>query len=240
MHENIEHTVFESLLATLSQRQGKITWKKYENNSKLQTRSMIKKYSGLCEMHYYKYAAAYIKEVIQQLDGCSIQEFWGIVYGFAGVLSMHSKSPIFIGNLSENLDIIGIFDRLTEETLHLSNLEKEQKNIYVQKAIIYIHNNLDKPLKIGIIAKELYVSPNYLGKIFYDETGERLTEFINKSKIEQAKILLLNPKYTILDVATMVGIPDQRYFSKLFKRINGLTPSEFSKLNVPTAFSIKS
>lgn len=119
-------------------------------------------------------------------------------------------------------------------------MEKEQKNIYVQKAIIYIHNNLDKPLKIGIIAKELYVSPNYLGKIFYDETGERLTEFINKSKIEQAKILLLNPKYTILDVATMVGIPDQRYFSKLFKRINGLTPSEFSKLNVPTAFSIKS
>ena len=56
-----------------------------------------------------------------------------------------------------------------------------------------------------------------------------MTTYINRKKIERAKVLLMNPEYRIQDVVEKVGFSNQQYFSKMFKRITGMTVMEYKE-----------
>ena len=61
------------------------------------------------------------------------------------------------------------------------------------------------------------------------ETGKSITDFINLKRIEAAKLYLSNGNMSITDVAYLVGFNDVNYFSRIFKRITSMTPSQYVK-----------
>ena len=79
------------------------------------------------------------------------------------------------------------------------------------------------------MAEELNVSKHYLSSIFKKETGENMSFFINKLRIEKAKQLLLESDMKIKEVFEQVGYSDQQYFSKVFKKITGKTVVEYKE-----------
>lgn len=99
----------------------------------------------------------------------------------------------------------------------------------VQKAADYIKRNYNKKLTIDEIAQAVYLSPCYLSRIFKHTLGCTLMEYKNRVRIEKAKKMLKNPKYTIMQVAEKSGFDDPAYFTRVFKRVEGITPSRFKQ-----------
>ena len=76
----------------------------------------------------------------------------------------------------------------------------------------------------------LNVTPNHLNKILKQTTGKSPTRWIDETLIVEAKVLLYQTDFTINEVAAEIGIFDSSYFSRLFKKYEGITPSHFRKM----------
>ncbi len=97
----------------------------------------------------------------------------------------------------------------------------------VQKVITCIDADISANLTLRHFAQMLNVSGSYLSTLFKKETGQTLTEYINNRKIRHAMHLLETTGLQIQTVAQHCGIVDVQYFSKVFKRIAGMTPKEY-------------
>lgn len=108
------------------------------------------------------------------------------------------------------------------------NENKGMRNTQViKKATEYIRNNYRQKITLDDVAKAVYLSPCHLSKIFKQELGCTIMEFLTKVRIEEAKKLLRNPKYNVIQVADDLGFKDPGYFTKVFKRSEGITPSQY-------------
>lgn len=92
--------------------------------------------------------------------------------------------------------------------------------------IRYIHEHYAEDLTLEDLAGQLYISKNYLNQLFKKVTGETLTNYIIRVRIEKAKALLYEGNHLIYEVADMVGYQNVPYFSTLFKKYCGVSPSE--------------
>jgi two-component system response regulator YesN len=108
---------------------------------------------------------------------------------------------------------------------------RKQKNIKpVRKAMQYVKNNLDRYISLEDVANEVQLSSAYFSNIFKKETGQNFTEFITESKINKAKDLLMRSNMNINEIADSLSFSDARYFSKIFKKVVGIKPTEYRKI----------
>lgn len=99
----------------------------------------------------------------------------------------------------------------------------------VQKAITAIDFDLSADLSLNTLAQSQRISPAYLSNIFKKETGQTLTDFVNKKRIDYAAELLRSTNLQIQTIAQLCGILDVHYFSKLFKKHTKKTPKEYRR-----------
>lgn len=101
----------------------------------------------------------------------------------------------------------------------------------IRSAINCINFNLDNPkLSLSFLARTIGMNATYLSHQFNKEVGSSIPEYIARLRVGRAKTLLQSqPNFTIGQIASAVGIPDVNYFTKIFKRIEGCTPSAFRK-----------
>lgn len=97
----------------------------------------------------------------------------------------------------------------------------------VQKAITYIDTDLTGNLSLRTLSQALNISSSYLSTLFKKETGQTLTDYISHRRVNHAKHLLETTRLQVQTVAQHCGIVDVQYFSKIFKRITGMTPKEY-------------
>lgn len=84
-----------------------------------------------------------------------------------------------------------------------------------------------KEITLNEMSQLLAVTPSYLSRLFKKEFGINYTEHLNKIRIDKAKELLRSPAVKVMEVARMVGFNNAHYFSKMFKRMAGITPQEY-------------
>ena len=104
----------------------------------------------------------------------------------------------------------------------------EDINIFL-KAIKYIHNYINDPIKVDNIAKEIGVSTSYLYKIFKSLLDESPSEYIQKAKLIEAKKLLCFTDLTIENIADKLSFVDASHLSKSFSKEFGIPPSKYKK-----------
>jgi len=114
----------------------------------------------------------------------------------------------------------------TKQALYRQSMHK-QYHESVQKALDYIFVHYNEPLSVSIVCGHINISPNYFSHIFKAETGMNFTDYVTRFRIEQAKRLLSETSLKIQEIAEQTGIPDYKYFTKLFRRITGYTPSSY-------------
>ncbi len=95
----------------------------------------------------------------------------------------------------------------------------------IRAARQYIEENFREDINREKIASTVYVTPNYLSKIFRQTTNHTLREYINSCRIREAQSMLRNQQESISDVALRVGFDNVSYFSVVFKRLCGVSPS---------------
>ena len=88
---------------------------------------------------------------------------------------------------------------------------------------------MDEHLTLKMLcAKELYMSPKYVSRIFHKETGTYFKQYLLEMRVEEAKKLMQNGERKIKDIARRVGLDDNpQYFSQIFKKSTGFTPSDY-------------
>lgn len=99
----------------------------------------------------------------------------------------------------------------------------------VQKAVLYIEENLSGELGLQTLANALELSPGYLSGLFHRETGRTLTEHITDVRMKHAMHLLTTTRLQVQNVAQLCGVPDANYFTKLFRRQYGVTPRHYRR-----------
>jgi AraC-like DNA-binding protein len=85
------------------------------------------------------------------------------------------------------------------------------------------------PGTIAFYADEAGISENYLSRLVKQATGRSVGAWIDIVRIQRAKRLLSSTDLPVIDIAASVGVEDQSYFSRLFKKETGITPSAFRK-----------
>ena len=96
------------------------------------------------------------------------------------------------------------------------------------KAAEYIKEHYgDETLCVRKLSEILNYSANYLGNVFKREYGESINDFINRYRVKMAKKLMDETDMMVYEIAFAVGFSNQHYFSRTFKRITGLAPSEY-------------
>jgi YesN/AraC family two-component response regulator len=97
----------------------------------------------------------------------------------------------------------------------------------IQDICKYITNHFREDLQLSVLADNAGLSVNYLGMLFRQETGQYFSDYLMRVRMIRAKELLERSTYMIYEVANEVGITDYRYFCKLFKKMYGITPTQY-------------
>lgn len=111
---------------------------------------------------------------------------------------------------------------LGEELVRMS-----QKNKYLDSAIRILQARYSEELNIKNVADEIHISQGYLVKLFREHTGYTFLDALTIFRIQKSIRLLENENMRIYEIAQLVGYKDSRYFSDVFRKVVGLTPTEY-------------
>lgn len=138
-----------------------------------------------------------------------------------------------VNNLTSLNLIIAWFHGIIEtcfSSIHDMSLKSTKK--LMEKAREFMASNFHTNLSLDLVADHLHISPEHLSREFKKEIGENFIDYILKLRIAKAKEYLQQGSYKTYEVANLVGFHDEKYFSKVFKKNTGFTPSEYKFRNI--------
>ena len=121
----------------------------------------------------------------------------------------------------------GLFLLIISRLLELQ--QQKKNNPYVTRIKDHLHLHYTEPVTVELIAREMQLNPVYCGALFSKETGQTILQYTNQLRITKAKELLRFTNDPVSEIAAEVGIDDLYYFSRLFKKLVGISPSEYRK-----------
>ncbi|MEK5466310.1 response regulator [Paenibacillus sp. FSL R7-0210] len=105
--------------------------------------------------------------------------------------------------------------------------EGESSRSYAEQASELIMQLYAEDISLQSVADRINVNASYLSRVFKQETGENFVSFLTRLRMEKAKSLLRDRNIKVYEVAERVGYPNTAYFSKLFKKLSGMSPEEY-------------
>ena len=117
----------------------------------------------------------------------------------------------------------------TEKMRRICRSDTNSRHISVCKEYIYSH--LKERITIEDLADELGVSASYLSRLFKKETGDSVSAYIRRQKIEMAKNLLRYSDYSMIDIANRLSFSSQSHFIQQFREYTGMTPKKYRDLH---------
>lgn len=118
---------------------------------------------------------------------------------------------------------------ISQECIDLYNNKNQAFSPVVLRIMDWIMANYYTTITVTKVAKEMGYNTDYLSYLFKKNTGVTFISYLNKIRIENSKSLLLHYNITIKEVAYSCGFVDEKYFMKYFKKLEGMTPSEYKK-----------
>jgi len=111
--------------------------------------------------------------------------------------------------------------------IRVNNEKQEPMFQTINKILKYIDENIGFDLSLNSIAEKFEINQSCLSILFKKGTGIYFKDYILKKKVERAQVLLRDSKLRIKDVSNIVGYQDEKYFTNIFKKYTGLTPSQY-------------
>lgn len=118
---------------------------------------------------------------------------------------------------------------IMEALQKLNSLEQSGYSKYTNQAVRYLDTNYRSAVSLQALAEQMGIHYAYLSKVFKQDTGINFGEYLNRVRIKKAKELIEQEKYRIKEISAEVGYNQYNYFFKVFKQIEGCTPTEYEK-----------
>lgn len=114
-----------------------------------------------------------------------------------------------------------------DRTAKEEGAENAAGSFLVKNAVSYIEEHCSDKLKLSDVADQVYVSQWHLSKLLNRYLGQNFSEILNGIRIEKAKEMLKDPALRIGDIAEKVGFSDMAHFSRVFKKVVGISANEY-------------
>ena len=128
------------------------------------------------------------------------------------------------GTCIDNLKI-SLFERRVSDT---SEPEKQEERT-IAGITRYLQEHLAQEMSLSVLAEEFHLNPQYISQLFKNEIGVNFLAYLTNIRMEKAKKLLLSTPLSITEVAEQSGYGDYRVFTKVFKKSEGITPSQYRR-----------
>ena len=146
--------------------------------------------------------------------------------------------PSNMSELEEALDtMVKTLDR-KKMTEHVGEPEAEEPadsfagSFIVKNALQYMEEHYQEKISLSLVAEKTFVSQWHLSKLLNKQEGKSFSEILSHIRIEHAKELLKNPELRIVDVSEKVGFTDVAHFSRVFKKIQGISANEYRNTRI--------
>jgi AraC-like DNA-binding protein len=142
-------------------------------------------------------------------------------------IKLSNQYILAVDELKTENEILELFHNMLFDYVdRMSALNQNHSTITI-KCKNYITEHVYEKLSVLRIAENLNVNSNYLSNLFKKEVGLALTDYIHKEKIEIAKQLAISSDHSLTEIYMRLGFNDQSHFTKVFKKIAGVTPREY-------------
>lgn len=194
--------------------------------------------SILAANHFFDWMASNYANYIMDIR-LKVLEFvlWceHIAYENGGMTYHFLSRQDYLPTLLEINDLEGIrtwfLDKINTLCRNKVSKNKEQSTDVIERAEIYINNYYNKAISLDDVSREVDISPYYFSKIFKEETGVNFIDYLTKVRIDKAKELLLSSDLSMKVICWKIGYSDPNYFSRSFKKMVGVTPTEYKEGN---------
>lgn len=141
------------------------------------------------------------------------------------VVPIDPEGHFSLAKLKEELtnDLVG-FSQSLQSHRHRSN------NV-IHEIARYLQNHYTQDISLSELSDKFHLNRDYISRRFKQEFQETIIDYMCRIRVEKAKMLLMNPRLKIVQVAEMVGYQDEKYFSRVFKKVENLSPREFRERN---------
>lgn len=166
-------------------------------------------------------------------------EIYSVISMILSPLLTETVTGIYLANSSQMLNAIRLFKTRSEVLLWISELKRETtsvlegltlgKNDIVEKAKQFVQQNAEKRIMLNDVADYVSISPSYLSALFKKEFNQNFVDYINETKINLACELIQEGKYRIYEISYKLSFENPYYFTKVFKRYTGCTPTEYQR-----------
>ncbi|MGN0977543.1 MAG: helix-turn-helix domain-containing protein [Faecousia sp.] len=126
------------------------------------------------------------------------------------------------GTCIDNLKISLFEQKIAEEP-------QEQEERVITGITRYLQAHLSEEVSLSVLAEEFHLNPQYISQLFKNEIGVNFLAYLTNIRMEKAKKLLLSTSLSIAEVAQQSGYGDYRVFTKVFKKTEGITPSQYRR-----------
>ncbi len=165
-----------------------------------------------------------VKGISQVLEGLFAKNSW-----LAGFVDTSSLLNITTSRFSRFEDIKTYIVLEIKKVIYILNTLQfgiQDKGIEWQ-ACNYILENIDSELSLKTIADRLYMNKTYLSEVFKQKTGISFIEYLTMVKMERAKLIITGENLKTYQIAEKLGFKDAEYFSKIFKKYTGMSPTDY-------------
>ena len=186
---------------------------------------------GIAHYHYLSYVNAVLLEIL--MENCQKRNL-----SYETVFGSDTLCLDTFDNMDSPAAVLQWFRDCFEK---LFQSFPENVNSYsprIRNILSYIHNHFQQDISLETIADTFWIHKVYLAKIFKQETGRSVNEYIRNVRIEKAKELLLNEHIKINDIVTATGFNNPQTFYTLFKKYVGMKPGEYRDQMQPPDSSV--
>ena len=128
------------------------------------------------------------------------------------------------GTCIDNLKI-----SLFEQRVTSAEAPKAQEERAIAGITRYLQQHLSEEVSLSVLAEEFHLNPQYISQHFKNEIGVGFLAYLTNIRVEKAKKLLLSTSLSVAEIAEQAGYGDYRVFTKVFKKAEGITPSQYRR-----------
>lgn len=142
------------------------------------------------------------------------------------VYDLRTKEDAIVEEVSSQFENMIVFHRVTEGYILMIKAQNKEETIQVAKEFI-VKNYQEETLSLSDVADQVGLSSSHFSTTFKQETGKSFVEFLTSVRMDKAKEMLCFTDMKASQISYEVGYKDPHYFSYLFKKTQGCTPSEY-------------
>jgi YesN/AraC family two-component response regulator len=118
-------------------------------------------------------------------------------------------------------------DNIMSQSFEVMKKRKTTLHLLVQRTLEIINRNYHADMSLKTISADFKLSPAYLGQLFRDATGKYFNNYLTEVRLNASRVLLLETDLKIMEILYRIGISNQSYFNRIFKKKYGMSPLEY-------------